>query len=267
VSDPADFFEEDPEEGALNPREKPMGFFDHLEELRWTLVRCVAAYLVFAIAIAVYLREFKDLLMWPLLEIQRSRPDFALDLGTMSVMESFSVALQMCTLGALGPAAPFIIYFLGKFVAPALNEKELKLVLPIGIAAMLLFVLGATFSFYLLVPSTIKVSVELNELLGFVPRWTAGSYFSLVTWLVLGVGLAFEFPLIIVLLVYMGMLTVETLRRYRRHAIVTIFIIAAIVTPTPDPFTQTIFAVPLYLLFEIAVIVAARVQKRRQIAA
>jgi sec-independent protein translocase protein TatC len=77
------------------------------------------------------------------------------------------------------------------------------------------------------------------------------------------VGAAFEFPLLIVMAVHFGMLRVETLRRFRRHSIVGIFIVAAVVTPTPDPFTQTMFAAPLYLLFEIAILVGARVQARR----
>jgi sec-independent protein translocase protein TatC len=83
-------------------------------------------------------------------------------------------------------------------------------------------------------------------------------------WLVFGVGLAFEFPLLIVIAIHFGLLEVKTLRRFRRHSIVAIFLIAAIVTPTPDPFTQCMFAAPLYLLYEIAIIVGARVQARRE---
>ena len=90
------------------------------------------------------------------------------------------------------------------------------------------------------------------------PFWDANE-----TWLVLGVGASFEFPLLIVLLVYMGVMTTAFLRKYRRHAIVVIFIIAAVVTPTPDPFTQTLFATPLYLLYEIAIIAGRRIEKRR----
>jgi len=104
-------------------------------------------------------------------------------------------------------------------------------------------------------------------MLGFAMRWTPGSYYSLLTWLVLGVGAAFEFPLLIVLLVYMGVLQVSTLRHYRRHAIVAIFIIAAVVTPTPDPVTQCLFAIPLYILFELAVLVGGRIEKRRKLKA
>ncbi|MFH1496275.1 MAG: twin-arginine translocase subunit TatC, partial [Verrucomicrobiota bacterium] len=118
-------------------------------------------------------------------------------------------------------------------------------------------------SFFLLVPSALRVSVELNEMFGFAMRWTPGSYYNLLLWLVAGVGASFEFPLIIVVLVWLGMLTTAFLRKYRRHAIILIFIIAAIVTPTPDPITQTMFAAPLYFLFEVAVFVSARVEQAR----
>ena len=153
---------------------------------------------------------------------------------------------------------------MGQFVAPALTPKELKAVLPLCISAFVLFLLGAAFAFFLLVPSTLRVSVEINQIFGFAIRWTPGSYYSLVTWLTLGVGVSFEFPLVIVLLVWLGVMTTDFLRKYRRHAIIVIFIIAAIVTPTPDPITQTMFAIPLYLLYEIAIIASSRVEKRKE---
>jgi sec-independent protein translocase protein TatC len=85
----------------------------------------------------------------------------------------------------------------------------------------------------------------------------------MLSWLVLGVGATFEFPLVIVLLVWMGIMTTAFLRKYRRHAIVVIFILAAIVTPTPDPIVQSMFAAPLYGLYEIAILVSTRVEKKR----
>jgi sec-independent protein translocase protein TatC len=247
-----------------NPREKPMGFFEHLEDLRWTLVKCAIVTVIFAAAIGFFLRQFNELVLWPLHHVQAGNPNVSLDLGTTSIMEGFSVVLQICCVGGLLLAAPFCLFFLGQFVSPALTDREIKLVLPACIAAFLLFLLGAAFSFFLLVPSTINVSVQLNELFGFITRWTPDSYYSLLLWLVLGVGGAFEFPLLIVILVFLGLLRVATLRKYRRHAVIVILILAAVVTPTPDPFTQLSFAVPLYLLFELAIIVSARVEKRRQ---
>lgn len=254
------------DEATPTPREKPMGFFEHLEDLRWTLVKCVVAFLICASLIGYSLHEFNALLLWPLHKVQAEYPQAVIDLGTTSIMEGFTVVIQMCVLGGLFLSAPFLLFFIGQFVAPALTARELRMVLPVCFAALILFLCGAVFSYYLLVPSTLRVSIEINEMFGFVMRWTPGSYYSLLTWLVLGVGASFEFPLLIVLLIYMGVMTTAFLRKYRRHAIVVIFIIAAVVTPTPDPVTQCLFAAPLYLLYEIAIIAGRRIEKRREAA-
>ncbi len=249
---------------ANSPREKPMGFWDHLEELRGTIIKSVVVFIVFAVIIGIYMKEFNDVLMWPLVSVKAQYPAVVLDLGTTSIMEGFNVVIQMCVLGGLGMSLPFILFFIGQFVSPALTEKELKAVLPLCLSAMVLFLLGAAFAFFLLVPSTLRVSVEINQMFGYALRWTPGSYFSLLTWLVLGVGASFEFPLVIVLLVWLGVMTTDFLRKYRRHAIVVIFVIAAIVTPTPDPITQAMFAAPLYVLYEIAILASSRVEKRKK---
>lgn len=251
-------------EASYDTREKPMGFLEHLEELRWTLVKSAIALAVAAGVIGYFLKNFNDVLLWPLRLVQGERANATLSLNTHSVMESFGIVIQLCGWGGLALASPFILFFIGQFVSPALTAKETRLVVPAGLSALLLFVAGACFGFFLLVPSTLRVSLEINELLGFATLWTPQSYYSLLTWLVLGVGLAFEFPLLIVIAIHFGLLRVQTLRKYRRHSIVGIFIIAAVVTPTPDPFTQTMFAAPLYLLFEAAIIVGARVQARRE---
>jgi sec-independent protein translocase protein TatC len=264
-STPPRDYDLEPPEVAVSPREKPMGFFDHLEELRWTLIKSVIVFVLFAILIGVFLRRFNDVLLWPLQRVMEGRADFVLELGTISIMEGFSVVLQMCFMGALVLSVPFVLFFIGQFVAPALHDRELKLLLPGCVVAFLLFLLGSAFSFFFLVPSTIRVSLELNELLGFTQRWTPGNYYGLLVWLVLGVGAAFEFPLVIIILVYLEIVSIKTLRKYRRHAVIAFFIIAAIVTPTPDPFTQTALALPLYGLFEIALLVGAQVEKRRMV--
>jgi len=248
----------------VDPREKPMGFFEHLEELRGTLVKSAIAFVVSAVLIGFFLKEFNHVLLQPLTSIAAEYPNVKLELGTTTIMEGFSVVIQMCTVGGLLVASPFIVFFFGQFVSPALSAKELKMVLPVGISAVLLFLMGSAFSFWILVPSTIRVSIELNELFGFALRWTPAAYYSLLTWLVMGVGASFEFPLVIVLAVYLGLLEVATLRKFRRHAIIVIFLMAAVVTPTPDPFTQTMFAAPLYVLYEIAIIAGSRIVKRRE---
>ena len=250
------------DEAVIPLHEKPMGFFQHLEELRWTLIKCAVVFVVFAVLIGFFLKEFNNVLLWPLHHVQAENPKLTFDLGTTSIMEGFNVVIQLCCAGGLVMSIPFFLFFLGQFIAPALTPKEMKVVLPVCLSSFVLFLLGAAFGFFLLVPSTVRVATQINELFGFVMRWTPGSYYSLLTWLVFGVGASFEFPLVIILLIYLGIMKVDTLRKFRRHAIVVIFIIAAVVTPTPDPFTQTLFAIPLYLLYELAIIVGARVQKR-----
>ena len=253
-----------PAESVPPAREKPMGFWGHLEELRGTLIKCALVFAAFATFIGYYLTEFNDVLLWPLMKVKAEYPALVVDLGTTTIMEGFNVVIQMCLLGGLVMSAPFFLFFIGQFVAPALTEKEIKAVLPLCLSALVLFLIGASFSFFLLVPSTIRVAVEINEMFHYALRWTPGSYYSLLTWLVLGVGASFEFPLVIVLLVWLGFMTTAFLRKYRRHAIVVIFIIAAVVTPTPDPITQTMFALPLYVLYEIAILASTRVEKRKR---
>jgi sec-independent protein translocase protein TatC len=264
VSDPNEYpAEPDSTEPAASTREKPMSFWEHLEELRGTIIKSVIAFVITASIIGYFLKEFQDVLMWPFRHVQAAYPGMTMDLGTTTIVEAFNVVIQMCLIGGLITALPFILFFIGQFVAPALTEKETKMILPTALYALILFLAGCAFSFFVLVPSTIRVSVELNQMFGFVLRWTPGSYYNLLMWLVLGVGLAFEFPLIMVLLIWMGIMTTAFLRKYRRHAIVAIFIIAAIVTPTPDPINQSLFALPMYLLYEVAIIVGRRVEKKR----
>lgn len=245
------------------PREKPMGFWDHLEELRGTLIKSVVTMLIFAVLIGIFIKRFNQTLLWPLHTVNAEYPGLELKLVTQSMLEPFTMIIQLCFLGSFTLSAPFVLFYIAQFVAPALTEREMRVVLPMCISAMVLFLFGAAFGFFLLMPGTIRISIELTQMfeLGFM--WTVGKYYSTLMWLVLGVGAAFEFPLIIVVLVWLGILTTAFLRKYRRHAIVVIFIMAAIITPTPDPLNQTFFAIPLYLLFELAIIVSARIERHR----
>lgn len=250
-----------------SPREKPMGFWEHIEELRGTIIKSIVVFVIFAALIGYFIKEFNHVLMWPLHHVKGEYPGLVIELGTTTIMEVFNMIIQMCVLGGLLLALPFILFFVGQFVAPALTEREMKAVLPLCISAMFLFLMGAAFGFFLLMPSTVRFAIDLNATFELAFRWTVGSYYSTLTWLVLGVGAAFQFPLVIILLVWLGIMSTAFLKKYRRHAIVVIFIIAAIVTPTPDPITQTIFAAPLYALYEIAILVSRRVEKKRQGAA
>lgn len=243
---------------------KAMGFLDHLEELRGTLMKSALVFAGFVTLIAYWVDDFARILAWPLEQVKADYPKMNTELVTNSPMGVFSVIIDICLIGGLVMSLPFILFFIGQFIAPALTKREMKVLLPTCAAAFVLFICGASFGYFLLTPSTIKVAYQLNEMMHFSVLWTADRYYSLLMWLVLGMGAAFEFPLLIVLAVYLGFIEVATLRKYRRHAIVVIFVIAAVITPTPDPINQALFAVPLIVLYEIAILVAAQLKRRRK---
>lgn len=264
MSDPKDYTEITDKMPPAPSAEKAMSFWGHLEELRGTLIKCVITFAIFAGLIGYFMSEFNHLLMLPLDEARKAYPGVTVELGTTSVMEVFNMILQMCLLGGLVLSAPFMLVFIGQFVAPALSAKEKRAVIPLCLSAFVLFLIGAAFGFFLLMPSTLRIAIELNQSFDLVFRWTVGAYYSTLSWLVLGVGATFEFPLVVVLMVWIGIMTTAFLRKYRRHAIVVIFVISAVVTPTPDPFTLTILAAPLYLLYEVAILASVRVEKRKK---
>ncbi len=242
---------------------KPMGFLDHLEDLRWTLIKCAIVFAIFVTILAYNLDVASTLLTSPLEQVQADYPKLKTDLVTNSPMSVFSVIIDICIMGGVIMSLPFWLFFIGQFVAPALTQREMRVIVPTGLAALGLFAGGTAFGYYILTPSTIRVAFELNQLLGYTVLWTADKYYSLLLWMTLGMGGAFEFPLLVVLAVYMGLIEVATLRKYRRHAIIVMFITAAIVTPTPDPFNQCLFALPLILLYELSIWVSAFIGRRK----
>jgi sec-independent protein translocase protein TatC len=151
----------------------------------------------------------------------------------------------------------------GQFVAPGLNERELKLLRPACSLAFLLFLAGISFSFFILVPAALRASIIFNELLGFAPMWTAASYYGLITWMVLGVGIAFQFPLVLMILVFLDIFNRAQLVGFRKYSIVLFLCIGAVVTPTTDPVTFILLAIPMSVLYELAILGAGRIERKR----
>ncbi len=240
-----------------------MGFWEHLDELRGTLVKSLIAFIVCAVLVGTFYKRFHGALLWPLQTANQTEPDIKVVLITTSPLEVFNVLIQLCVFGGLALAAPFIMFFIAQFVSPALTQRETRVVVPLCASAFVLFLIGAGFAFFLIMPGTLSFAGWLNTDLDYRPQWTAGNYFSMLTWVVVGTGAVFEFPLVQVLLVWIGVISTAFLRKYRRHVIIVIFIVAAIITPTPDPIMQCFVAAPLYVLFEIAILISARIEKKR----
>lgn len=248
-----------------------MGFLDHLEELRVTLVKCAATLVVALCAIGYFLYQFKTWLEWPWRTARLSKlaefPDLPEKLRTDSPMEVYSIIIQICVVSSIVFSLPLLLIWIAQFVAPALTPKEKRMLVPTALSAFILFLLGAAFGFFLLSPKAIQVAIEATTWMDFAIMWTADSYYSLVTWMTLGVGLVFEFPLLIIGVTYIGIIDLATLRSSRRIVFLGCIVSGALITPTTDMFTMLLVAIPMYLLFEISLIVAGVLLRKKAQAA
>lgn len=242
---------------------KPMGFWEHISDLRTTIIKSVIAFVTCAGLIAYFVFDLMPLVKAPLTKVLPEYPGLGIDLVTTAPMELFNLILELCVYGGLTLAAPFVLFFVAQFIAPALTKREMKVVLPMCLSACGLFLGGAAFAYYFLLPGAMRafIAINLKADIGF--RWSIGSYYSLFTRTIFGVGAGFEFPLLIIVLVWLGIVSTATLRHYRRHALVVAFVLAAVVTPSWDPFSQTLCATALFVLYEASIWVSAQVEKRR----
>jgi sec-independent protein translocase protein TatC len=245
-----------------SPQERDeMTFLDHLEDLRWTIFKSFIAFGLACILIGVFLAQFSDLLRWPYEFAVTGRDIQMSGLINTSILGVFSVIFYLLIGGGFAISLPFMLYFIAQFVMPGLNERELRLVRPACMAAFLLFFVGAVFSFFILVPAALRASIIFNEMLGFAPLWTAASYYGMLTWMVLGVGIAFQFPLVLLILVFLEILSKAQLVAFRKYSIVLFLCIGAVVTPTTDPVTFILLALPMSILYEIAIMGAGRIER------
>lgn len=244
------------------PNPDEMTFLDHLEDLRWTIVRAVVALFVMLLLVSAFFFEIRGWLEWPLRFAVGEDYQDLLILSTRSVFDVISVIFYITIFGSLILAGPFWLYFGARFIAPGLTEKELKILRPGCVAAFILFLVGCAFSFFILSPITFKFIVFMNVTMNYDMVWSPTSYYGTLVWMVLGVGLSFEFPLVIVLLSYLGIVTTEMLKNYRRHALVGFLCLTAIVTPSIDPVTFVVMAVPMYGLYEASILVSKRMEER-----
>lgn len=254
--------EEEKPDWASDPKE--MGFLDHVEELRWTVIKPLAVFILTFVVAMIFVKDFKDILMYPLFQSLSEEQAKAFNgLFTRNMMGVFTAMLYIGLIVGVAVASPFFIYYGGKFMAPALTRKERRILIPGALAVLFLFLLGCSFAFFLLLPKAIEITIGFNEMLGFQIFWSPESYFGFMSCLVLGMGVAFQFPLVAIILVYLNIVTVQKLRSMRRVCILAFFIIAAFLTP-PDPFTQVMMAVPMVVLYEIAIVVAALLVRKQR---
>ena len=239
-----------------------MSFWDHLDVLRGTLFR--SALSVFLASIVMFC--FKDFLFGKVI-LAPSRPDFSMykilgggvsmQLINTEVSAQFFVHLKVSFICGLVIAFPYIIYEIWKFIAPALYDNEMRSVRKAFLGSALLFYAGVATGFCLIFPVTLSFFQGYTVSDAIANTITLNSYISMFSSMVILFGIVFEFPVLIAILSNMGIVTREMLTKYRKHAFVGVLIVAAVITPA-DPFSMLIAAAPLYLLYELSVIVCVR---------
>ena len=182
--------------------------------------------------------------------------DIKVRLHNLSPAEGFLVAFHIALYAAIAISSPFWIWFMGGFILPALHVHERRALLSWLGWGVFLFLAGVCLTYFLLLPVALRASIEYSQLLGFSAYdWQADQYISFTAKFLLGMGLGFQFPLVVLMLVKLGILGYRDLAKYRRHVIVLSLILGAVLT-TPEVVTQVAMAVPLYLLYEICIWIA-----------
>jgi len=225
---------------------------EHLAELRTRLIRIVLAVIIGTVVAFTKANYLFEILKMPLLKVNPN-----LKLYFLSPTEPFFTAFKISFLAGFILVSPFVFYQIWKFIEPALYEHEKKLVFPFVIFTTLFFIIGCLFSFYLVLPVAIGFFINFGNIqLGAEAIFSVKEYISFVLRMILAFGLTFELPVLLSLLARLGLVTPEFLMKSRPYFIVLAFIIAAIITPTPDAISQLMLAIPLILFYEISILMA-----------
>lgn len=263
--------------------EKEMTFLDHLEELRWHVIRALLAVVIFTIGAFIYVREIFAYIVLAPAELDFPSFKYMCKMGewlgmqeTLCITElpfniqsrnmtgQFMMSLTASFVIGLIVSFPYVVWEFWRFVKPGLETKERKFSKGAVSAISFLFLLGILFGYYFLCPITIWFLSTYSISTLIVNEFDITSYVSTMSGLVLGCGLLFQFPVVIYFLTKIGIVTPQLMRNYRKHSIVGILILGAIITPSADPFSLTVISLPLYLLFEISIFTSALVVRRQR---
>jgi sec-independent protein translocase protein TatC len=261
--------------------EKEMSFLDHLEELRWRVVRSSIAMLVFMIVAFIFIKWiFNNIVFAP---AQIDFPTFKwmcaladltgfnelcvtelpFKVQSRNMTGQFMMSLTASFVIGLICAFPYLAWELWSFVKPGLKSTERKYSRGAVAAISFLFALGIAFGYYILSPMTIWFlsTYSISDII--VNEFDITSYVSTIASLVLGCGILFQFPMVVYFLSKIGIVTPELMRKYRKHSVVVILILGAVITPSGDPFSLTVISLPLYILFEISIYISSVVVRNK----
>ena len=270
-------FEQEEEDGVG----QEMSFIGHLEELRWHVIRAVGSILVFAIVAYIYIKEiYRYVILAP------AKPDFwtykmmcklsevvgyddlcikALDfkIQSIGVGDQFTMGLTSSIIVGLIFAFPYAFWEIWRFIKPGLKASERKSARGAVFYVTILFFSGVFFGYYVVTPLAINflANYKLDE--SIANEFNISSYISTVATLTLACGIAFQLPFVVFVLSRVGVLTPGFMREYRKHAMIVILIVAAVITPSPDIYSQILVAIPLLMLYEISIFVSAKIEREK----
>ena len=258
-----------------------MSFVDHLEVLRGHLFRSAFAIAIGAVVVGVYNKFFiRGVLMGPThddfptysvlckigqaLNINRlCMKGIAVKMQSTAVSGQFSVFFNVILIGGFIIAFPYVFWQFWKFVKPALTKKELRSTSGVIFWVSFLFFTGVLFGYFVIAPYTVSFFANFQLDTNIENRWTITSYLDTLVPLILGTGLAFQLPLVMYFLSKVGIVGSAFLKKYRKHAIVIMLIVAGVITP-PDVLSQIIVTLPLILLYEVSIVLAKKVEKAKE---
>jgi len=246
-------FRELPESETSKP------FLEHLEDLRWMIVKVAITLIVAMLACFAFRTQLVRVMQAPLHEVD---PQVG-SLKALGITDSIVISFHLAFYAGMVISFPLLLYFLAQFVLPALTEVEKRFLLPAIVGSFGLFLIGVLLGYLWLLPKTILFFFRDTRSLGWLPNWTVQEYYSFVTKFVLGFGLAFELPVVVLALVYFGLITYRFMARTRPYAVILIFILAAIIAPTPDLLTLLAMATPMALLYESCIWIAWIMERRK----
>lgn len=249
--------------GPVEPEEDDdldgrMSFLDHLDELRRRLTHAVVALLVGFLAAFAFAARAQEFVMRPLLATLPPGGEFVFT----EPAEAFFLQLKIAAILGLLLASPYVMLQVWLFIAPGLYANEKKFAVPFVLGTTLLFAAGAAFSHYVVFPAAFTFFGSFStDQVKFMPR--IAPVFGMYAWLLLAMGVIFQMPMLVMVLARMGLVTAGFLARHIKYAILIIFVIAAIATPSPDPVSQTVVAAPMIVLYLLSIGIAWIFQKRR----
>lgn len=229
--------------------EVEMTFLDHLEELRWRIIYSLIGIVVGAILCGAFIDFLIDaVLLGPARKV-------GADLQNLKPFGQVFLYFQVAIAGGFILSIPNVFYQLWRFISPALRKHEKKYILSIVVFSSVCFLIGIGFAYFVMLPLTLNFAAHFGTT-AIKNQFSIDEYMSIIFSVMLGAGLIFELPMISFFLSKLGILTPTFMRKYRRHAIIIIMILAAILSPGTDPISQLVLAIPLLFLYEISIIIS-----------